>query len=250
MGTSGWQYPSWAGRFYPRGLPQREWLTHYTTCFPVVEVNNTFYMLPKDTTFDRWRDLAPAGFLFVIKANRYITHIRRMKDPADAVDRFWSRTQRLGDKLGPVLFQFPPNLRADPALLGDFLSVLPRPLRAAFEFRDDSWYSDGVHDLLDRSRAAWVLADRPRSRLPDVVTGGWTYVRFHQGRPYHPQYTRAKLRRWADRISSLGAGEAWAFFNNDPLAAAPHDARVLMDLLARRGQSVVRIPSMEKVRSS
>jgi uncharacterized protein YecE (DUF72 family) len=204
-----------------------------------VEVNNTFYRLPEDTTFDRWRTESPPGFQFVVKASRYITHIRRMRDAKDSVDLFWSRASRLGDKLGPILFQFPPNLQSDPVLLRDFLAVLPSRMRSAFEFRHDSWWRDEVYDALREAGAAWVLADRPRWRIREVVTTSWTYVRFHQGRLLHAGYDRSKLRRWADRIVGLKVDEAWTFFNNDPSAAAPHDAQVLMALLSARSAEVV-----------
>ena len=240
VGTSGWQYASWKGAFYPEGLPQRAWLEHYATVFPVVEVNNTFYMLPKEETFDRWREGSPPDFVWVVKASRYITHIRRLRNAKDAVGRFWSRASRLGEKLGPVLFQTPPNLRADPAVLRDFLGLLPSEIRPAFEFRHDSWRTDEVHGLLDHAGAAWVLADRPGARVPDLVTGGWSYLRFHQGRPHHPKYRRDKLARWADRIASMDVGDVYAFFNNDPLAAAPADALALMELLEARGLRVAR----------
>src|SRR6266508_2711527 len=192
VGTSGWQYASWKNRFYPKGVPQRAWLEHYATRFPVVEVTYSIYMLPKEATCVRWGETTPDGFLFVVKASRYITHIRRLREAKDSVDLFWSRATRLGPKLGPVLFQLPPNFPADPALLKDFLGALPSGIRAAFEFRDDSWRDDEVHELLDRAGAAWVLADRPGWRVPVVVTGGWSYVRFHQGRHVHPGYSRAK----------------------------------------------------------
>lgn len=238
VGTSGWQYTSWKGRFYPKGVAQRAWLQHYASRFPVVEVNNSFYMLPKEATFDRWREGTPNGFLFVVKASRYITHIRRLRDAKDAVDLFWSRATHLEDKLGPVLFQLPPNFRADPGLLKEFLSVLPTGIRAAFEFRDDSWQQDDVTDLLDRAGSALVLADRPGARVPTIVTGGWSYIRFHQGRRTHPGYSRSKLRAWADRIAGLDAADVFAFFNNDPLAAAPKDALTLTGLLLDRGMQV------------
>jgi uncharacterized protein YecE (DUF72 family) len=243
VGTSGWQYASWRGRFYPPGLPQRGWLAHYATRFPVVEVNNSFYMLPRAETFLRWREETPEGFLFAVKANRFITHIRRLREAGDPVALFWSRATLLGDKLGPVLFQLPPNFRADPALLAEFLGLLPAGMRAAFEFREPSWWRDEVYDLLDRSGAAWVLADRPGARVPLVVTGGWSYLRFHQGRRDHPGYTRAKLRRWADRVAGLGVEEAYLFFNNDPLAAAPRDALTITGLLRDRGQEVAQPPA-------
>jgi uncharacterized protein YecE (DUF72 family) len=238
VGTSGWQYASWRNRFYPKGVPQRAWLAYYATRFPVVEVNNSFYMLPKEATFGRWRQESPDDFMFVVKASRYITHIRRLREAKDAVDLFWSRATRLQDKLGPVLFQLPPNLRADPGLLKEFLSVLPAAMRAAFEFREDSWQQDEVYDLLDRAGAAWVMADRPGWRVPTVVTGRWSYIRFHEGRRTHPGYARSKLRAWAERIAGLDATDVFSFFNNDALAAAPKDARTLTDLLLDKGQAV------------
>jgi uncharacterized protein YecE (DUF72 family) len=241
VGTSGWQYRSWREPFY-EARPQRLWLEHYATRFPVVEVNNSFYMLPKEATFTKWHEQSPAGFLFVVKASRYITHIRRLRDPKDSVDLFWSRAVLLKEKLGPVLFQTPPNLRADVPLLREFLSVLPREMRAAFEFRDDSWRSDGVLEALDRAGAAWVLADRPGWQVALVVTGGWSYLRFHQGRRTHPAYSMRKLGTWADRMASLDAKDQFAFFNNDTLAAAPFDALALARLLERRGQAVAGPP--------
>jgi uncharacterized protein YecE (DUF72 family) len=234
IGTSGWQYPHWRGGFYPMGLPQRAWLAHYAAEFDTVEVNNSFYQLPKEATFARWRDEVPAGFDFAVKASRYITHIRRLRECAEPVELFWSRATRLADKLGPTLFQLPPNLRADPALLTDFLKVLPNGMRSAFEFRDDSWRTDEVLELLDRAGAAWVMADRPGWRVPQIVTGGWSYLRFHQGRPHHPGYARSKLRAWADRIAELPTRDVWIYFNNDGLGAAPVDARTLRELLAER----------------
>ena len=240
VGTSGWQYASWKDRFYPKGVPQRAWLESYASRFRVVEVNNSFYMLPKEATFDRWREATPEGFLFVVKASRYITHIRRLRDAKDSVDLFWSRASRLGPKLGPVLFQLPPNFGADPPLLEEFLGVLPGRIRAAFEFRDDSWRRDEVYELLDRAGAAWVMADRPGWHVPTVVTGGWSYLRFHQGRAVHPAYSRRKLRAWAERIVELDAKDTFSFFNNDALAAAPNDAVVLMELAAKLGAEVAR----------
>ncbi|MGH2572667.1 MAG: DUF72 domain-containing protein [Actinomycetota bacterium] len=235
IGTSGWQYDSWKGRFYPRDVPRRAWLAYYAARFPVVEVNNSFYQLPKEETFDRWREETPDRFLFVLKASRYITHIRRLRDCKDSVELFWSRASRLKRKLGPVLFQLPPNFKADPGALTGFLDVLPRRMQPAFEFRNDSWRRDDVFSLLDRADAAWVLADRPGWRVPLMVTGGWCYIRFHQGRTAYPGYTRAKLRTWADRVAGLEAKDTYAFFNNDPLAAAPADAVTLADLLRERG---------------
>jgi uncharacterized protein YecE (DUF72 family) len=239
VGTSGWQYDSWRGPFYPEDAPKRAWLGLYTKRFATVEVNNTFYRLPGDATFEKWRAESPDGFVFVVKASRYITHLRRMRDPKESVDLLWSRARHLGDRLGPVLFQFPPKFAADAERLEAFLDVLPRGMRPAFEFRDASWSRDDrVLAALDAAGAAWVLVDRAGQIGPELVCGGWSYVRFHQGGPVRPGYARAALERWADRIAALGVEEVWAFFNNDPQAAAPRDAQVLSKLLRERGLEV------------
>jgi uncharacterized protein YecE (DUF72 family) len=245
VGTSGWQYDSWKRKFY-QGAPKTIWLARYAARFAVVEVNNTFYQLPKEETFERWKAETPKRFLFAVKASRYITHIRRLSDCGDPVKLFWSRAIRLDNKLGPVLFQFPPNFRADIGRLNGFLPLLPKEMKAAFEFRDDSWRSEAVMHALDGAGAAWVLADRPGWRVPLLVTGGWSYVRFHEGRPAHPGYTREKLRAWADKIAGLSAREVFVFFNNDQLAAAPRDAETLTELLRKRGCDVAAAPAPDR----
>jgi uncharacterized protein YecE (DUF72 family) len=238
VGTSGWQYRDWRRRFYPEGLAQRGWLGYFSERFPVVEVNNTFYMLPKDETFVRWRQESAAGFLFVVKASRYITHIRRLRDGREPLKLFWSRCRRLGKKLGPVLFQLPPNFPADLERLEGFVALLPPTMRAAFEFRHPSWGTDEARALLDRAGCALVLPDRPGWRVTDVVTGGWAYVRFHQGQRGAPGYTKRKLVRFADRIAAWDARETYVFFNNDPGGAALRDAVTLTGLLRDRGAPV------------
>ncbi len=238
VGTSGWQYRDWKGRFYPKDVPQRDWLTYFSERFPAVEVNNTFYMLPRHEVFDGWRERSAEGFTFAVKASRYITHIRRLRDCGEPLARFWAGARRLGTKLGPVLFQLPPNLSADPDLLRTFLRLLPGEMRAAFEFRHRSWEVDEVHEALHRSGCATVLADRPGARVPRILTGGWSYVRFHQGRRGSPGYAREKLRRWADRLVGAESSETWVFFNNDPRGAAVRDAATLTGLLASRGARV------------
>jgi uncharacterized protein YecE (DUF72 family) len=238
VGTSGWQYRDWRGPLYPTDLPQREWLAHFSSRFPVVEVNNTFYNLPEAETFARWREASADEFLFVLKASRYITHIRRLRDCEEPVRRLWSRARRLSRKRGPVLFQLPPNLPADLGRLEAFIRGLPRSMRAAFEFRHRSWDGPQTHELLDRHGCALALGDRPGWRVPEVVTGGWGYLRFHQGRRDGPDYPRAKLRRFADRLARSPAEETYVFFNNDPGGAAVRDARTLTGLLLERGASV------------
>jgi uncharacterized protein YecE (DUF72 family) len=231
VGTSGWQYSSWRGSFYPEGVPQRAWLRYFSERFPTVEVNNSFYMLPKVSSFERWRDETPDGFVITVKANRYITHLRRLRDCAGPVETFWERARLLGPKLGPVLFQLPPRFVADVELLRVFVRILPDGIRPAFEFRDRSWERDDVYEVLDAAGAAFVLADRPGARVPEVVTGGWSYVRFHQGRPGVADYPREKLRRWAARIASTAARRTYVYFNNDPGGAAVRDALALTAML-------------------
>jgi uncharacterized protein YecE (DUF72 family) len=238
VGTSGWQYGHWKGRFYPKGVSQRDWLSFFSERFPAVEINNTFYMLPRESVFDGWRERSAEDFTFAVKASRYITHIRRLRDCREPLERFWTSARHLGPKLGPVLFQLPPNLRADLELLRAFLRLLPREMRAAFEFRHPSWEVEEIHRALDRADCALVLADRPGARVPRVVTSGWSYVRFHQGRRVAPGYPREKLRRWAERLGGIEAEEVWVFFNNDTGGAALRDAVTLTDLLAARGARV------------
>jgi uncharacterized protein YecE (DUF72 family) len=234
VGTSGWQYRDWKGTFYPTDLPQRGWLAAYATRFDTVEVNNSFYRLPEPGTFERWRHETPAGFVMAVKASRFLTHLKRLREPADPVALLWERAVELGPRLGPVLFQLPPRFAADTERLDGLLEVLPRRMRPAFEFRDRSWYIPDVFALLDRAGAALVWPDRPGARADLPVTGGWAYLRFHQGRTDAPGYTRDKLRRWADRIAELDVDEAWIYFNNDTGGAAPKDAETLRTLLRDR----------------
>ncbi len=234
IGTSGWQYRDWRRRFYPRDLAQRDWLPFFSERFATVEVNNSFYRLPEADTFVAWRDRSAAGFRFAVKASRYITHVRRLRDAAGPVRTFMERARRLGDKLGPVLYQLPPNFPADPDRLAAFLEGLPRDPPAAFEFRHPSWDDTGVRGLLDAHDCAWVLADRPGWRYREVVTGGWAYVRFHQGRRTAPGYARRKLATWAGRLADLPARDVYVYFNNDTGGAALRDGATLTELLRAR----------------
>jgi uncharacterized protein YecE (DUF72 family) len=243
VGTSGWQYASWKQRFYPPKLPQRAWLAFFSARFPTVEVNNSFYRLPSESSFERWRSESTDGFLVAVKASRYITHIKRLTDPKDPVKLFWSRARKLATKLGPVLFQLPPNFKADLERLEAFLRTLPKTMRPSFEFRDATWENDDVYAALDGAGAAYVLADRPGWRIGDVVTGDWSYIRLHQGRRTTPFYSRDKLHKWADRIAELPARDVYVYFNNDELGAAVKDAATMTELLEERGLDVARAQS-------
>jgi uncharacterized protein YecE (DUF72 family) len=231
VGTSGWQYRHWRGRFYPQGLPNASWLGHYAERFGTVEVNASFYRLPERTTVERWAATVPASFVFVFKASRYLTHVRRLRDPEEPLRRMYDVIEGAGSKLGPVLFQLPPTLRRDDGLLGAFLERLPREPRSAFEFRHASWFVDEVFEALDASGAALVQADRPGVRVGVPVVGGWSYLRFHQGGRTGPRYRRAKLRAYAEAIAGVGRRDVFAFFNNDEAGAAVRDAATLIELL-------------------
>jgi uncharacterized protein YecE (DUF72 family) len=228
VGTSGWQYADWRGVLYPPGLPQRLWLERYAECFDTVENNNAFYRLPARETFVSWRDRTPARFVMAVKASRYLTHIKRLKDPEEPVARLLGRAAGLGAKLGPVLVQLPPNLPADPALLAACLRAFPAGVRVAVEPRHESWWTAEVRDILAAHGAALCWADRlGRPLTPLWRTADWAYVRFHEGaaRP-RPGYGDAALASWIRRI-----GDAWSehdsvyvYFNNDPGGAAVRDA--------------------------
>jgi uncharacterized protein YecE (DUF72 family) len=238
VGTSGWQYRDWRGAFYPDDVPQSKWLPHYASRFDTVEVNNTFYRLPDTSTFRRWHEQTPAGFTFAVKASRFVTHLKRLRDPRDPVDLLLDRAASLGDRLGPVLFQLPPTMKADIGRLRDTLGAIHGRVAAAFEFRHPSWLAEPILDLLDESGAAIVMVDRAGRRSETRVTGGWAYVRFHQGTQLRPGYRMDTLSRWADRIVDLQARNVFIYFNNDPGAAAPRDAARLIDLLTERGATV------------
>jgi uncharacterized protein YecE (DUF72 family) len=234
VGTSGWQYRDWIGGLYPRGLPQEAWLPRFAEVFETVEVNNSFYRLPERETFARWRRLSPPGFVVAVKASRYVTHIRRLREPGDPVRLLWERARGLGPRLGPVLFQLPPRFPVEAGRLADLLGELPDGMRAAFEFRDPSWHTPEIHRMLDEAGCALVWPDRPGARATLPVTGGWGYVRFHQGRADRPDYDRRKLRRWADRIAALETAEVFVYFNNDTGGAAVRDALAFRALLTER----------------
>ncbi|MFF5083830.1 DUF72 domain-containing protein [Actinoplanes sp. NPDC000266] len=244
IGTSGWQYKDWRGGLYPAGLPQRLWLEHYAERFQTVEVNNAFYRLPSRETFEQWRSRTPGDFRVAVKMSRYLTHIKRLKDPDEPVSRFLSRAEGLGDKLGPVLIQLPPTLKADLTSLDATLSLFPADVRVVVEPRHDSWFTPDLCDLLRQRRAALCWADR-RSRpiAPLWITTDFVYLRLHEGRakPW-PRYGRAALRTWAERLT--GVRESYVFFNNDPGGAAVIDAAALAAEADRRGLGRTRTPEI------
>jgi uncharacterized protein YecE (DUF72 family) len=250
LGTSGWQYRHWRERFYPKSVPQRAWLEYYAERFDTVEVNNAFYRLPERSTFEAWRDRTPPGFIVTVKASRFLTHIKRLREPAEPVARLMDRAAGLGHRLGPVLLQLPPDFRCDLGRLDETLAEFPIGVRVAVEPRHDSWYTDDLADLLRRHNAAFCLADTPARRSPNWRTSDWGYLRFHEGRASpRPCYGRSALRRWAERLAAQWAPEddVFTYFNNDPEGCAIRDAIVFARELGRAGLEPTRVPASGEI---
>jgi len=235
IGTSGWQYDHWRERFYPDRLPKSRWFEHYARHFDTVEVNSTFYHLPRAGTVEKWRRQAPEGFTYVAKANRYITHIKKLREVAEEVKRFFEVIDLFEGTLGAVLYQLPPSLHKDLERLDAFIECLPGRKHAVFEFRHSSWYDDETFDLLNRRKVAFCVHDMAGNKSPRIVTGDVVYVRFHgtTGR-YAGNYTDAMLEEWAGwlRGQQKNVPAVYAYFNNDVEGHAISNARTLRDLLA------------------
>jgi uncharacterized protein YecE (DUF72 family) len=248
IGASGWQYRHWRrGRFYPDGLRTAGELPYYAERFQTVEVNNTFYRLPEAETFSKWAQAVPDDFTFVVKGSRFLTHIKRLKDPEEPVERFMQRARRLGRKLGPVLLQLPPNLQIETERLDRVLQTFGGSVQVALEFRHDSWFVEEVREILERHNAALCLADR-HSRLitPQWRTADWGYIRFHEGSASpHPCYGEAALRSRAELLDRLYTKDAdvYVFFNNDPRGCAIRDAALFARAADRLGLRTTRVPS-------
>ena len=238
VGCSGWQYKHWRGNFYPTALPQKQWFTHYAAVFDTVEINNSFYRLPEAATFADWGARAPRRFLFAVKASRFLTHMKKLKDPEEPVERFFSRARSLKTHLGPVLYQLPPGWKLDWDRLEHFLQVLPHGVRHVIEFREPTWYTPEVFALLERHRVSLCLHDMPGSATGRLRVGPCIYVRFHgaSGR-YDGSYPDQRLADWADRLQEWGmAGvDVYAYFNNDVGGHAPRNAVTLRGHLERVG---------------
>jgi uncharacterized protein YecE (DUF72 family) len=219
VGCSGWNYSHWREVVYPKGLPPTRWLEHYATLFDTVEVNTTFYRLPNRSAVEGWAEHTPPGFLFAVKASRYLTHVKRLTDLKAGVERFYERIEPLSEagKLGPVLWQLPPTFRRDDERLASALAALP-PGQHCFEFRHESWFVPEVYELLRAHGAALVIGDNPgRPYQAFELTADWTFVRFHYGsRGRNGNYSDREVSAWAKRISTWRRKvEVFAYFNND-----------------------------------
>ena len=246
VGCSGWNYRHWRGPVYPESLATRQWFAYYATLFDTVEVNNTFYRLPEPSTFGAWNGQAPEHFLYALKASRFLTHLKRLRDPEEPVQRFFERACRLGAHLGPVLYQLPGNFHIDLSRHENLLAILPRTLgeaggppsrlrlRHVFEFRHPSWYVRDTLDVLRSHGAVMCLHDKLGSAVLEPMDMSFVYVRFHgPGGRYVGRYDIERLKWWAGAlIERLRAGrDVFAYFNNDPEGMAVVNARELKTLL-------------------
>lgn len=237
IGTSGWHYKHWVGTFYPEKLPASRMFEFYQRHFDTVELNNPFYRLPNPETFAAWRDAAPENFCFAVKASRFLTHNKKLKEPQQALENFLPRAEVLGSKLGPILFQLPPKWTVNVERLEEFLQALPSKHSYTFEFREASWNIEAVYEVLRRYNAAYCIYELAGFQSPILVTADFAYVRLHgPGGRYQGCYTEAGLREWADRISqwrrTLKA--VYVYFDNDQCAYAAQNALELRKLVGKQ----------------
>jgi uncharacterized protein YecE (DUF72 family) len=210
VGTSGWSYKEWKGSFYPADLPADDMLRHYATRLPTVEINNSFYRIPREKVLLEWAEQVPTGFRFVLKASRRVTHVNRLTDEDGSLAYFLSTVNVLGEKLGPTLFQCPPTLKRDMARLRDFLARVPRTWRAALEFRHASWFDEEVYHALRAHDVALVAAEEDDHATPLVPTASWGYLRLRR-----TEYGDEELSKWLERIRTQPWHEAFVFLKHD-----------------------------------
>lgn len=238
IGTSGWEYPHWVGSFYPRDLARDRRLEFYADRFATVELNNSFYRLPAAEVFSRWAKRVPERFAFAVKASRYLTHVRRLREPDEPLQRLWSGADRLGNHLGPMLYQLPPRWRPNHDRLAAFLASVPEGRPQAIEIRDRRWYGSRLTGMLTDAGVAMCIHDMPESRSAPERVGPFVYVRFHgAGERYGGAYSTQRLTAWAGRMAAWSeqGSPVWAYFNNDIGGHAIRDADRLRSLLRRRG---------------
>ena len=236
IGCSGWQYRHWREIFYPPKTPQRLWFVHYSGTFGTVELNTSFYHLPKPETFAKWRDQAPPGFRYAVKAPRYITHMKKLKDCAEPVEEFLTRARNLCHALGPILYQLPPRWECDTERLQAFIALLPADLDHVFEFREKSWVTEQVLALLDVRGISFCAHDMRGLATPRWASGPVAYVRFHGGTgKYRGRYSDEILLGWTDWIveQAKSRRDVWCYFNNDIGGDAIQDALTLRAMVAQ-----------------
>lgn len=233
-GTSGWNYKHWIDVLYPKGLAADKWLERYAEEFDTVEINFSFYRLPPKETFESWRDGSPENFTFAVKASRFLTHMKKLKDPEEPLDRLLTRAAGLGKKIGPILYQLPPGWQFNPERLESFLQMLPHDLRHVFEFRDSSWQTGAAFDLLRKYNAGYCIMSSPDLPCHLISTTDYTYIRMHNGgHESEGSYTDDGLNWWAEHCRGfLDHGDLYIYFNNDYKGYAVYNARRLKELMA------------------
>ncbi len=234
IGTSGWHYEHWRGRFYPSDLPRSQWLEFYARYFSTVELNNSFYRLPSENAFTSWFKSTPPHFTFAVKVSRFITHIKRLTDTGEAANRFINSARILSTKLGPLLYQLPPDVPRNDTRLEAFLAALPQEVKHVFEFRNKSWLDEGIFDILRRHHAGFCIFDMPGTRTPLVATADFAYIRFHGSASlYSSYYSDEELAGWAKQIAELSRNlkTIYIYFNNDTQAFAVENAMKLRSFL-------------------
>ena len=235
VGTSGWHYRHWRDSFYPKDLKTRDWLGFYSKHFKTVELNNSFYRLPSNSSFESWRDATPHEFRFAVKGSRFTTHMKKLKAPKSSTEQFFKAAKHLRTKLGPILFQLPPHWHVDVTRLDEFLSAVPKRNHYVVEFRDETWYTDEVFQTLKSHNTALCIHDLAGKQTPIEITADFTYLRFHgpTAARYSGSYPDAKLEKWAERINRWRRSlkGVYAYFNNDVGGMAPRNALKLKDLL-------------------
>lgn len=234
IGTSGWHYNHWKGTFYPDKIFAEDMLSYYTGQFQTVEINNSFYQLPQKSTLESWKKTVPSRFVFALKGSRYITHMKKLKDPSRGVPALFDAAGVLGEKLGPLLFQLPPRWRVNAERLDAFLKFLPGDFRYAFEFRDPSWFSDDIYQILEKWKAAFCIYHLAGRLSPREVTADFVYVRLHgPSGAYQGQYDAKTLSGWAGVFSTWQSHDKdiFCYFDNDEAGYAAHDALRLKEML-------------------
>jgi uncharacterized protein YecE (DUF72 family) len=238
IGTSGWHYKHWIGRYYPEGTRPAGMLPWYLRDFDTVELNNTFYRLPTETAFDTWRESVPDDFVFAVKGSRFITHMIKLKDPNRGIVNFVPRALRLGKKLGPILWQLPPGWKVNVERLDEFLTTLPKGVRYAFELRNESWMTDAVLEVLKKHHAAFCIYELAGYRSPLEITTDWSYIRLHgpTAFKYQGSYSNAQLEEWAAHIDAWKRrlDAVYVYFDNDDSAYAVTNALTLKEIVGQR----------------
>jgi uncharacterized protein YecE (DUF72 family) len=234
IGTSGWYYPHWKGPFYHTDTKQKDFLAYYIKYFHTVEINNSFYQLPAQTTFKLWRQTVPDNFVFAVKASRFITHMKKLKDPHKTTPNFFERVDTLAEKLGPILFQLPPRWKGNPDRLKSFLKALPKKYKYSFEFRDPTWFNEDIYQLLAKYNAAFCIYEFDRRLSPKKVTADFVYIRLHGPHgPYQGQYNQKVLSKWAQDILRWvrEKKKVFCYFDNDQAGYAAKDAIKLQEMI-------------------